>query len=113
DVVGADRIDRVDAVGDEDGVAAHEIVAALKEDGVESAVGAEVIRHEQLRDASLEHQIIAGHGRDTADPVGGSAEIAIGAAVPKPRSAVGRWQESGSEEESSEERDWDAALTRE
>ena len=31
DMVGADGIDRADAVGDEDGVAAHEIIAALKE----------------------------------------------------------------------------------
>ena len=50
DGVGADGIDRTDAIGHEEGAAAHEVIAALEQNRAERAVGAEVVGDEQLRD---------------------------------------------------------------
>ena len=92
DMVRADGINGVDSVGDEDSIAAHEVVAALKENRVKGAVGAEVVRREQLGHAGLEHQVIARRGRDVADPIASGGKVAIDIAGPKPRCSARRWK---------------------
>ncbi len=82
DGVGALGVVRGDAIGDENRIAAHEIIRALEEQRVEGAIGAEVVGHEQLGGGVLEYQVIARH-RGAADPIAAIAEVAIDGSGPK------------------------------
>src|ERR1041384_1115868 len=83
-MIGSHRVDDGEAVGEKESIAANEIIAALDGDGVERAIWAEIIRHDQSADqiVGLKDQVIARHWRNTADPVGAQAEISAGTAVP-------------------------------
>src|SRR3954451_13502245 len=88
-MVRASGVDRTNAIGDKQRVAAKKIIAPLKDNRVEGAIGAEIVRHQQPCGTGLEHQIITSHRCNAAHPISDRAEVAVDSTSPGPGCAWG------------------------
>src|SRR6185503_11491354 len=83
--VGSGGVDGCDAVGDQNGIAAHDVIAALKKNGCKSTVWAEVVCNSETRyqTIDLKYQIVACGRRNSAYPICAVGTITARTPIPE------------------------------